>query len=129
MIIAIDFDGTIVTNNFPKIGELMPDVARVMRQLKCDGHTLILNTCRSGQMALDAVNFMLANNIPFDAVNANSPACITQYGSDSRKVYAHCYIDDMNVGGLPSWSEMYELITAKEEAFRERLKSDSGIKK
>jgi len=123
MIIAIDFDGTICQNEFPKVGELIPDAARVIKQLKLDGHTIIINTCRCGDQVLDAVNFLQRHKIPFDVFNDNDPINVEKYGSNSRKVYAHCYIDDRNIGGLPPWSEMYENITATELAYRNSLKT------
>lgn len=48
MIIAIDFDGTLHLGKFPAIGIPSPDALKVMKQLKADGHYLIINTARNG---------------------------------------------------------------------------------
>jgi hypothetical protein len=119
MIIAIDFDGTIVQNNFPAIGALIPEAADTVKKLKRDGHKIIINTCRSGEKVVEVVNFLLANGIDFDVINDNDPDNVQKFGNNSRKVYAHCYIDDRNVGGLPKWSDLYEWIPATELAHRE----------
>lgn len=122
MIIAIDFDGTIVKNEFPRIGPLISTAVATIRRLHSDGHRIIINTCRNGEQALAAVNFLVANNVPFDVFNDNDPVNVKQYGSNSRKIYAHCYIDDCNVGGLPSWSDIYDWITAREQEWIEKTK-------
>lgn len=110
MIIAIDFDGTIVRGKFPNIEGLMPDAPKYIQQRAADGHYIIINTCRSGQQAIDAVNYLLEHGIPFHRFNDNHPDQIALYGNNSRKVYAHVYIDDKNLGGLPMWREIYTII-------------------
>lgn len=108
MIIAIDFDGTLHLGQFPAIGIPAPDAIKVMKQLKADGHYLIINTARSGDDLLNAINWLLEKGIPFDRVNDNYPVNVATYGSNSRKIYAHLYVDDRQVGGLPPWCEIYE---------------------
>ena len=117
MIIAVDFDGTLHLGQFLAIGIEAPDAAAVMKKLKEDGHYLIINTARDGAELLAAINWLLERGIPFDRVNDNHPGNVAKYGSNSRKIYAHCYIDDRNVGGLPPWSEIYEYVTEKENAY------------
>lgn len=51
----------------------------------------------------DALNWLLEQGIPFDRINAHEPQNLARYGDDPRKIYAHCYIDDKQVGGLPTW--------------------------
>lgn len=118
MIIAIDFDGTIVRGTFPAIDGLMPDARQYINMLKADGHYLIINTCRSGRQAIEAINYMLYSGIPFDRFNDNEPTSIAKYNSNSRKVYAHVYVDDKQVGGLPPWSEIYRYITDVENKYK-----------
>lgn len=122
MIISIDFDGTIVSNKFPAIGEMMPDAARVVINLKNDGHVIIINTCRCGDELTDAINFLLASGIPFDRINDNALCHSSKFPTNSRKVYADCYIDDHNLGGLPKWTEIYQTITQQELEQRNSLK-------
>lgn len=118
MIIAVDFDGTLHLGKFPDIGIPVPNAKRVMGQLKKDGHYLIINTSRSGDDLLNAINWLLENGIPFDRVNDNCPANVKKYGSNSRKIYAHLYVDDRQVGGLPPWDNIYEEIRSLEVKFK-----------
>lgn len=60
------------------------------------GARLILWTCRSGRLLQDAVEWCSERGIVFDAVNENLPDIIEYFGGDTRKVYAHEYIDDKN---------------------------------
>ena len=46
---------------------------------------------------------MLHQGIKFHRVNDNNPESMATYGSNSRKIYAHLYIDDKNLGGFPGW--------------------------
>lgn len=110
MIIAIDFDGVINASPYPEVGVLVGGVRRAMKKLKRDGHYLIVWTCREGQDQTDAVNFMLAKDIPFDAINANHKANIEEHCNDSRKIYADLYIDDRQLGGFPGWIEAIKII-------------------
>ncbi|MDR1681899.1 MAG: hypothetical protein LBS25_00705 [Candidatus Symbiothrix sp.] len=113
MIIAIDFDGTLHTGNWPEIGAPAPYAKAVMQLLKEEGHYLIIWTCREGARQTEMINWLLEQGIPFDRVNEHKPGAAELYGSASRKVYAHLYIDDKQVGGLPAWPEIYEWIARK----------------
>ena len=55
MIIAVDFDGTIVTHQYPAIGEELPFATETLRQLIADGHQLILWSVREGRLLDEAV--------------------------------------------------------------------------
>jgi hypothetical protein len=103
MNIAIDFDGTIVELAYPDIGALMPYAKKVIQKWKNEGHTILINTCRVGEFAKAAKDFLIKNGVPFDYFNENSMDEITFYGHDSRKICADIFIDDKNIGGLPSW--------------------------
>lgn len=107
MIIAVDFDGTLHTGQWPAIGQPATDAEKVMRKFKEDGHYLIIWTCREGERQTEAINWLLENGIPFDRINDHESGSIEKYGSASRKVYAHLYIDDKQVFGLPAWAEIY----------------------
>lgn len=96
MIIAVDFDGTIVESNFPWIGPAYPQALNFLRQWKRKKHKLILWTCRDGQHLNDAVQFCRDQGIEFDAINDNIRK---YYGNNSRKVWADLYVDDKC--GLP----------------------------
>lgn len=94
MIIAIDFDGTCVTHDYPQVGKDIGAIP-VLKKMVQAGHTLILLTMRSGKELTDAVEWFKNNDIPLYSVNSNP----TQHTwTESPKVYAHLYIDDCGLG-------------------------------
>lgn len=106
MIIAIDFDGTIVEHRYPEIGRVIPNSFKVLKKLKADGHILLLWTYRSGEELEKAVNYCKKHGVEFHAVNNNS--CDEEFDMTySRKIYADLYIDDRNINGLPDWNTIY----------------------
>lgn len=115
MILAIDFDNTIVKEEYPSIGPLLENAKQVINQLYDDGHYIIIWTCRSEDAELNAEMFLLDNGINFHKINAHNPHNIHRYGNDTRKISAHMYIDDRNIGGLPTWKEIYDIVTKKQE--------------
>lgn len=120
MIIAVDFDGTLHMGDFPSIGTITPYAKKYMQKLKEDGHYIIINTCRCDGLLLEAINWLKEQDIPFDRVNDNNPDNVAKYSSNSRKIYAHLYVDDKQVGGLPTWAEIYSYVTKKEQEFLNR---------
>lgn len=121
MIIAVDFDGTLHTGRWPGIGVPAPYAKEAMETLKREGHFLILWTCREGDRLTEAVNWMLEKGIPFDCVNDHKPGSWEQYGNKSRKVYAHLYVDDRQVGGLPDWLEVVDYVREMEAEYLKQL--------
>ncbi|HHT23153.1 MAG TPA: hypothetical protein GXZ87_07580 [Bacteroidales bacterium] len=113
MIIAVDFDGTIVENRYPEIGEFRPGAVEALRKLKRDGYQLILWTCRTGLELARAVAVCAEAGIRFDAINANLRSEVVKYGSDSRKINADIYVDDRGLSKLPDWSNIYTEIREK----------------
>jgi histidinol phosphatase-like enzyme len=111
--IALDFDGTIVEENYPNIGELRAEAKYYINKLYDDGFTIIINTCRSGVFAENAKNFLIKNKIRFHYFNENDPVLIKQYSSDCRKISADVYIDDRCLTGLPEWEEIYKILIDK----------------
>ena len=124
MTIAVDFDGTIVEHEYPKIGKEKPFAFETLRAISRDGHKLILWTARSGKLLDEAIEYCRKNGVEFYAVNSNDPPNALFAGRPSTlsgKVTADVYIDDRNIGGLPDWGTIYEIITGKhEEAHRKR---------
>jgi hypothetical protein len=109
MTIAIDFDGTIVENKYPGIGEPMLFAFETLRELKKEGHNLVLWTYRSGKELNEAVEFCRNNGIEFYAVNKDFPE--ENYDSSgSRKIQANIFIDDRNIGGFLGWSKVWQLL-------------------
>jgi len=114
MIIAIDFDGTIVEHRFPSIGRTRPLAFKVLKALQDRNHRLILWTYRSGPKLEEAVQFCRSHGIEFYAVNKNYPE--EEWSKDdSRKILADMYIDDRNFGGIPSWIEIFKEICPEED--------------
>ncbi|MBT8325001.1 MAG: hydrolase [Winogradskyella sp.] len=110
LIIAVDFDGTIVEDAYPKIGKPRIFAFETLKRLQEDGHRLILWTYRCGVRLDEAVAFCKENGIDFYAVNASFPEEKFDY-SRSRKIHADLFIDDRNIGGVLGWGEIYQIIT------------------
>lgn len=112
MIIAVDFDGTIVEHKYPAIGKERPFATETLKKLIADGHRLILWTVREGRLLEDAVAFCRERGVEFYAVNRDYPEEEKENNKHySRKLKADVWIDDRNVGGLPDWGTIYEMIT------------------
>ena len=112
MIIAVDFDGTCVTHDFPRIGKDIGAIP-VLKDLVRNGHQIILFTMRSNKESGDvpeedgyispnfgprldeAVQWFENNGIPLYGINENPSQ---KDWTDSPKPYAHLYIDDAALG-------------------------------
>jgi hypothetical protein len=111
MVIAVDFDGTIVEHRYPSIGKELPFAIDTLRQLAAEGHRLILWTVREGQYLDDAVEFCRSRGLEFYAVNRDYPEEEPERNNRfTRKLKADLWIDDRNLGGLPDWGTIYEMI-------------------
>lgn len=112
MVIAVDFDGTIVEHRYPKIGKEIPFAIATLKRLQADRHLLILWTVREGKLLEEAVDFCRERGLEFYAVNANHPdeSVKPDQFSPCRKLRADMYIDDCNVGKLPDWGAIYEMV-------------------
>jgi len=107
--IAVDFDGTIVEHEYPRIGKDKIFNFETLKLLKENGHQLILWTFRSGKTLDDAVEYCKKNGVEFFSVNSNFKG--EKYdGSFSRKVNADIFIDDRNLGGFPGWNIVWEIL-------------------
>lgn len=98
MIIAVDFDGVIVSDNFPSIGKPDYEILSLLHDLVQQGHEVILWTCRVEDRLREAVEWCKERRMRFTRVNGNSPSNLAEYKTDPRKVYADVYIDDRCVG-------------------------------
>lgn len=114
MIIAVDFDGTIVTHEYPKIGKEIPFATQTLKMLAKDGHRLILWTVREGRLLEEAVKWCNERGVDFYAVNKDYPEEeLDNNNHYSRKLKADIWIDDRNIGGLPDWGTIYRIISEK----------------
>lgn len=124
MIICIDFDGTCVSHEFPKVGKEI-GATPILKELVAKGHQLILWTMRSnvtdpesvdpaihtekGDFLTEAINWFKERDIPLYAINQN-PDQMTW--TASPKAFAHYYIDDKSIGipltdqGYVDWSTL-----------------------
>lgn len=120
MVLAIDFDGTAVTHDYPRVGKDIGS-APVLKELVQNGNQLILWTMRSGKELEDAVNWFAENDIPLYGVQRN-PSQDTW--TNSPKCYAQIYIDDAALGcpltfdealsdrTFVDWTEVREILVA-----------------
>lgn len=124
MKIAVDFDGTIVEHRYPEIGKEIMFAFQTLRALQEQGHQLILWTYRSGRELEDAVEYCRRNGLEFYAVNSSYPEEEFDEDYDSRKIDVDLFIDDRNIGGLPPWGEIYQMINPHEKpTLEEEIKS------
>lgn len=112
MTIAVDFDGTIVSHEYPQIGKEIPFATQTLKMLINDGHKLILWTVREGKLLDEAIQWCHEHGIDFYAVNKDYPEEEKENNNHfSRKLKVDMWIDDRNVGGLPDWGTIYRLIS------------------
>jgi predicted kinase len=87
---AFDFDGTIVENKFPGIGEILDGTVEKINALYEDlSNIIIIWTCRDKEYTAQMRQFLLKHRIPFDFINENPI-----FDTGSRKIFAHEYYDD-----------------------------------
>lgn len=110
MIIAVDFDGTIVEHQYPNIGNELPFATLTIRKLIEEQHRVILWTVRRGELLQEAVDWCKQRGIEFYAVNKNYPEEIIDSNQVYGKINADIFIDDCNLGGLPDWGNIYRMI-------------------
>lgn len=125
--IAVDFDGTIVSNAYPNIGKPLLFAFETLKKLQSEGHLLILWTYRSGKKLDEAVDFCKKNGITFYAVNKSYPEEEMSVAI-SRKINADLFIDDRNIGGMMGWGEIYHLLIGDETSKRPQLKKRKSKK-
>jgi hypothetical protein len=106
MDIAIDFDGTCVTHEYPLIGRDI-GAAPVLKELVSKGHRLILFTMRSDRKLTtlwgktdepyltDAISWFNEREIELFGVQIHPEQ---EIWTDSPKAYAQLYIDDAALG-------------------------------
>ena len=94
-IIAVDFDGTIVEDEFPLIGKVIESTVTRIKQEQAKGSKIILWTCRNKDALEAAVKFCRDKlDLHFDAINENLDEVKILYGGDTRKIFATEYWDD-----------------------------------
>lgn len=112
MTIAVDFDGTIVEHEYPKIGKPIPFAIETLLKLQQDGHTLIMWTVRDGKSLQEAIDYCEKKGLVFYAANKNYPE--EDVLQAPRKLSVDLFIDDRNLGGIPDWGVIYNTIKTME---------------
>ena len=103
--ILVDFDGTVVTHEFPSVGKDIGAVP-ILKKLVANGHKLILFTMRSERPFInfngsvryvldEAVEWFEKNDIPLYGINTNPEQ---KDWTDSPKAFGQLLIDDIALG-------------------------------
>ena len=109
MLIAVDFDGTIVEHRYPAIGRELPFATDTLRRLTADGHRLILWTVREGQLLDEALEWCKERGVTFYAVNRDYPE--QEFGEGvARKIKVDVVIDDRNLGGYENTRKCLKVV-------------------
>ena len=103
IVVAVDFDGTCVTHDYPKVGREI-GAPLILRRIIDGGHRIMLWTMRGNKPTSDDVNtledaveWFKKHNIPLWGVNEN-PEQTESGWTNSNKQYAQIYIDDAALG-------------------------------
>lgn len=111
MKIAVDFDGTIVEHRYPQIGKEIPFAIQTLLKLQEERHQIILWSVREGELLDEAVEWCRERGLEFYAVNRDyAEEVASENRHFSRKLKVDLFIDDRNLGGLPSWGEIYQIV-------------------
>lgn len=87
---AFDFDGTMVENEFPRIGNQCPKTIEMIKTLYSElRNIIIIWTCRDNNLLLKMKEYLIDEKIPYDFINENP-----LFKTNSPKIFAHKYYDD-----------------------------------
>lgn len=109
LIFGIDFDGTLVSEAFPGIGELNNRVLELMKLATEQGHLVIIWTARSGKALDEAVQFMKENTVPYHYINENPEDEYAIRGEQGRKIFCNYYLDDRAVN-IKDVESLFEIL-------------------
>jgi hypothetical protein len=117
VVLAVDFDGTVCTVDYPEIGRERMGAKETINKLYDEGYMIIINTCRTDagvhKAATMAQDFLKLRGIKYHHFNVNAPHILELYGCDTRKISADVYIDDKCLFEIPSWEHKYDIIKKK----------------
>lgn len=118
-IVSVDFDLTLVNSTYPQIHSLKDGAREALIKLNQAGCYLIIWTCRHGEPCVDAINFLIENDVPFHRVNDNLPILCEAFNNNTRKISADFYIDDKDwqihtdeklFAEFPNWEKITQAI-------------------
>lgn len=105
MHIIIDLDGTIFTQSYPEIGKIKRNAKSVINKWYDNGHTIIINTCRTKDAEDKAIEALNNNGIKYHYINENSEERINIFKENCRKISGDIHIDDKNINSsIVAWS-------------------------
>ncbi len=116
MLIAVDFDGTIVEDRYPKIGDPKIFAFETLREIHKNRHNIILWTTRTGQELEEAVEYCSKNGVEFYGLNTSYPEEKYDPEKDSRKIICDVFVSHRNIGGMKSWGEIWQDLQEMESA-------------
>lgn len=96
-VIGLDFDGTVVEDHFPNIGEPLPHAIRVLQRMCDAGMILVLWSCREDDELKDAIQFCANRGINVITPSEYDMMIKGPLHKCRRKVPADYYIDDRNI--------------------------------
>ena len=124
--IAVDFDGTIVTHEYPKIGTEIPFAIETLKMLIRDHHRLILWSVREGHLLQEAVDWCKERGVEFWAVNKDYPEeSLENNNHFTRKLKADYFIDDRKYRWTFDWGQIYQIIS-QGKSYRTIIKESMG---
>jgi hypothetical protein len=141
VIIAVDFDGTVIPEG------LYPDgsdhnglyhAVTVLRDWNEKGYDIVLNTCREGLGLHNAAKWFKLHDVKLAAVNSSPRSWLWQHEMNvltlSRKVFANIYIDDRGLGvplnneGLVDWFRVEEMVNELVDKMSKSDNADTVLK-
>ena len=96
-VIAVDFDGTLCENCYPQIGTPRLHIINAIKQAQASGASVILWTCREGDLLHQAIDAAASWGLKFDAINDSLESWKSSFQSNPRKIGATEYWDDRAV--------------------------------
>ena len=104
LLIAIDFDGTIVEDCYPGPPvKFIYGAKEALLHLERCGHAMFLWTLRSGTMLDDATEFLINNGIRISTMLMSKQDAWIKPPVD-------VFIDDRNIGGFVGWQRVVDEI-------------------
>ena len=110
LIIGVDLDGTAWDHEWPAIGAVRPNAAKVLQRLYDGGHTLIIWTARATPEHIQEAKDKLAEmGVRYHGFNDFPHSLRSLYGSyEGRKLSFSVLIDDISLLGIPhDWEDIY----------------------
>jgi len=99
-VIGIDFDGTIVFDAYPKIGDPIPGAIETINKWFNAGFWIVIHSCRAKEYEFNLVEWLDEHEVLYHTVNENLSWRIQKYGGDTRKMSLDINIDDKNISML-----------------------------